>query len=413
MLENTSKQNITAQQSDQLPQPTIQTCENCHACVTGMYCSQCGQSVESTLKYFWTVLLHLLDDIFSFDSRASRTLTPLIFKPGFLTNEYIAGRRVHYVPPLRLYLFISIIFFLTLKFFAIHESESSLSVNPSAITQIDDHIKQLQQDKLTAKNEQIAIITKEITKFSNYKLDLADTKNLMMVGMTKELVELEFKKLQKKEKFKVKHQNKLDEITNKINKLKKGEEIDSIRNGFVLSNNEDGSLTFDFLSDENNKKLTEFSAALTKKAEKAFTQDSTPLIQEAIEKLPQLMFILLPLFAALLKVMFIFSKRLYLEHLTVALHSHSFIFLIILLMELLDFGQSGIKSSYPLIADGFELIATILFIWMPIYLFLMQKRVYKQGVFFTLVKFSFIGIIYTLMISLTGTIAFIWSLAST
>jgi len=111
--------------------------------------------------------------------------------------------------------------------------------------------------------------------------------------------------------------------------------------------------------------------------------------------------------------MFIFSKRLYLEHLTVALHSHSFIFLIILLMELLDFGQSGIKSSYPLIADGFELIATILFIWMPIYLFLMQKRVYKQGVFFTLVKFSFIGIIYTLMISLTGTIAFIWSLAST
>ena len=64
-------------------------CENCHAKVSGSYCSQCGQSIESTIKYFWSVLLHLLDDIFSFDSRASRTLKPLLLKPGFLTQEYI------------------------------------------------------------------------------------------------------------------------------------------------------------------------------------------------------------------------------------------------------------------------------------------------------------------------------------
>ncbi len=100
----------------------IKYCENCKAPLNGPFCSNCGQEVDSTLKYFWVVILHLLDDIFSFDSRASRTLVPLVARPAFLTNEYFAGRRVHFVPPLRLYLFISIVFFITLKFFVTSNS---------------------------------------------------------------------------------------------------------------------------------------------------------------------------------------------------------------------------------------------------------------------------------------------------
>ncbi|MFT5997136.1 MAG: hypothetical protein ACI9RV_002747, partial [Glaciecola sp.] len=53
-------------------------CSNCKAPLNGPYCAQCGQNSESTIKYFWLVILHLLDDIFSFDSRASRTLWPLV-----------------------------------------------------------------------------------------------------------------------------------------------------------------------------------------------------------------------------------------------------------------------------------------------------------------------------------------------
>ena len=121
-------------------------CENCHSQVIGSFCSQCGQSVESTLKYFWTVLLHLLDDIFSFDSRASRTLKPLLLTPGFLTNEYIQGRRVHYVPPLRLYLFVSIIFFISLKFFTIDGTDLLVHEQRMAapIKEVSQYIKQLE-----------------------------------------------------------------------------------------------------------------------------------------------------------------------------------------------------------------------------------------------------------------------------
>lgn len=389
-------------------------CENCHAQVNGMYCSQCGQSIESTLKYFWTVILHLLDDIFSFDSRASRTLFPLVFRPGFLTNEYIAGRRVHYVPPLRLYLFISIVFFLTLKFFATSDNSGLFNVNNSnnEQQQISQYLTELEQQKINAPPNELLILNENIEKFTQYQKTLTGNPSLLLKEMTKELVNIEFKKLKTNEHLSPKEQQELSKLTEKIAKLSKGEKIDLPEKVFTLGNSEDGSLTFDFLSKETNEKIDQFANLLAQKAEKAFQEDATPLIQQTIGKLPQLMFVLLPLFAALLKIMFIFSKRLYLEHLTVALHSHSFIFFSILLVELLDLAQSYSKDSYVIISDVSAFLVTILLIWIPIYLFIMQKRVYKQGNLLTLIKFSVIGVSYLLMIFITGTIAFIWGLAS-
>lgn len=409
-----SEKSITNQDNHSSLQDEVKTCENCHAKVQGMYCSQCGQSIESTLRYFWSVILHLLDDIFSFDSRASRTLFPLLFRPAFLTNEYIAGRRVHYVPPLRLYLFISIVFFLSLKFFAVDENIGAFNVgnSESSTIKITEHIAALQIQKEKASLEELANIESNIKKYAQYKNDLTNQKSLAIKGLTDKLVILEFEKIREAEKFTDSKQQKIDELKDNITKLKNGEKTDFSPDKVTFGNNEDGSLTLDFLSEDTNKKLDDFSKLLTKKAEKAFTEDPTPLIKEAIEKLPQLMFILLPLFAALLKIMFIFSKRLYLEHLTVALHSHSFIFFSILLVELIGFAKQY-SANYPLIIDIAELLEVVIVIWIPIYLYLMQKRVYKQGVLLTTVKYSVIGLSYMFMIGVTGTIAFIWGLAST
>jgi hypothetical protein len=97
----------------------------------------------------------------------------------------------------------------------------------------------------------------------------------------------------------------------------------------------------------------------------------------------------------------------------VALHSHSFIFFSILLIELFTYTQQYFIESASFIAETFEIATGLLFIWMPIYLFMMQKRVYKQGILLTTVKFILIGMSYFLMIGLTAAIAFIWGLAST
>ncbi len=390
-------------------------CENCHQPVSGMYCSQCGQSVESTLKYFWTVILHLLDDIFSFDSRASRTLFPLIFKPGFLTNEYIAGRRVHYVPPLRLYLFVSILFFLSLKFFTVADGAGGINIGDSKsnLQQINQHIELLTKQKSAATPETLINIDKQLVKFATLKTDLSNTKNLLLKGMTSELASIELLELTSTEALTKEQITVKETLQTNIDKLKAGESIDLPGKGFTIGNNEDGSLTFDFLSKENNTKLSEFAVLLTKKGEKAFKEDSRPLVREAIEKLPQLMFILLPLFAVLLKLMFVFSKRLYLEHLTVALHSHSFLFLVILIVQLLSYIHTNSEVNYPAIASTVESLFIVLIAWVPIYLFIMQKRVYKQGYFLTSLKFSLIGASYFFMLIFTGAIAFIWGLAST
>lgn len=122
------------------------------------------------------------------------------------------------------------------------------------------------------------------------------------------------------------------------------------------------------------------------------------------------MFILLPLFALLLKITFIFSKRLYMEHLTVALHSHSFIFLSILLVELLSVFESMITDQNSTMVNLIDIVSLVVICWLPIYLFIMQKRVYKQGYFLTTVKYVLISTCYMILIAVTAVTAFIWGL---
>jgi len=399
------------------------SCENCHQALNGPFCANCGQSTDSTLKYFWVVIMHLLDDIFSFDSRASRTLWPLIARPAFLTNEYFAGRRVHYVPPLRLYLFISIVFFITLKFFVTADDGSAININnkEEVTTQVKTHIKQLETERNSLKNstlespDELAEITRldeDVAKFNNYLADLnreyTSGQNKQLIKIARELVELEFDKAE--DVLSSKEQERFETLVDKRIKVLNG---DLISEELTIGNNEDGSLSFDFLSEEKNKKLNEFSKELTEKAEKAFNSDTGPLIDQVIGKLPQLMFILLPLFAVLLKVMFIFSKRLYMEHLTVALHSHSFIFITVLLSEVIELSGGSIVATHPALANFAGQVAGVLYLWIPIYLFIMQKRVYKQGYFFTLVKFGIIGTIYSMMIAVTGVVAVVWGIMGT
>ena len=387
-------------------------CENCHSQVIGSFCSQCGQSVESTLKYFWTVLLHLLDDIFSFDSRASRTLKPLLLTPGFLTNEYIQGRRVHYVPPLRLYLFVSIIFFISLKFFTIDGTDLLVHEQRMAapIKEVSQYIKQLEVAvddlPIEKQNEQL----KKIQQYKQYQQDLSALTASKTTEITKKIVEYELGALDLQKSLSEKDIQRLAKLKEQLSEIKSGKVKPDASDVFSISNNKDGTLTFDFLSDENNQRLSDKMKALEKKGQQAFNSDARPLIQQSISKLPQLMFILLPLFALILKLFYLFSKRLYLEHLTVALHSHSFIFLIILLVNILDNSQEYLSPTMPKVASWLGYAAIALLTWLPCYLFLMQKRVYKQGYIFSFIKFSIIGLIYFNLIALTAMAAFIWGL---
>ena len=417
MSDNNNHNNVALLINDDKTDGVI--CENCHAKVTGSFCSQCGQSIESTLRYFWSVILHLLDDIFSFDSRASRTIFPLMFKPGFLTNEYFAGRRVHYVPPLRLYLFISIIFFLALSYLAgdnIFTGKDNIESNQK----ITHYLQQLEEKKSTAliDNEKSVIenIEQEIVKYQTYQEALNNKSNMPAADVTDTIVLLEFKKIRNKGELSVDDTEKLANAIERLKLLNVTELPEKPKKKdkkITFSNNADGTFTFDFLSKDNNIKLNEFTEELERKAEKAFSSDPTPLYKESISKLPQLMFIVLPIFAALLKIMYMFSNRLYMEHLTVALHSHSFIFLTIFLVEVADWLYDKLDESSTLLRSIIEYSSYAALIWLPIYLIIMQKRVYNQGKFLTFIKYNVIAILYIILLSFTAFIAFIWGLTDT
>lgn len=78
------------------------------------FCGYCGQERLKDSESLSGVLRHFLGDYFTFDSKIWNSIRPLLFHPGVLTVEYIAGRRVRYISPLRLYIFVSILFFLLL-----------------------------------------------------------------------------------------------------------------------------------------------------------------------------------------------------------------------------------------------------------------------------------------------------------
>ncbi len=84
-------------------------CRNCGAIVSAHFCPECGQSVKDRNRSIWSFARDTLSNFFATDSRALRTLTLLIFRPGVLTQENLRGRWQSYVPPFRLYLFLSLL----------------------------------------------------------------------------------------------------------------------------------------------------------------------------------------------------------------------------------------------------------------------------------------------------------------
>ncbi len=87
------------------------TCANCNALLAGRYCSACGQRADTQAHSLGHFLGEAAELLTHADSRAWATLWPLLARPGFLTREYFSGRRARYLQPFRLYLIMSVLFF--------------------------------------------------------------------------------------------------------------------------------------------------------------------------------------------------------------------------------------------------------------------------------------------------------------
>ncbi len=124
--------------------------------------------------------------------------------------------------------------------------------------------------------------------------------------------------------------------------------------------------------------------------DRIIADDGKAFGKKLLENVPVALFVLLPLMALVLKILYPLSKRYYVEHLLFVVHNHSFIFLILILQIL--FTRLGALLRVPETPIDVTVFAVSLYV--PVYLYKSLRRVYEQGRFFTIVKFSMLGFAY-------------------
>lgn len=356
-------------------------CANCRTPLLGPYCYACGQPIKGLIRHFASIFHDLLDTIFNIDSRILHTFFPLYFRPGFLTNEYFAGRRVRYVTPFRLYFFLSVA-----AFFCI---QATLNVSD-----LGKQIKFDDSDGLSG--------AKTLS-------ELEQRKNAELAGLQTAIEkspELAHNSLQKaREAVEKSAQERLEYLKSVEHAKASGSPIPSdpadevnIEFGEGKWDAQKHPIQIGWLPDRGNAYLNMLAGRMLENLKRA-KHDPHILLVSVFNMLPQTLFVLMPLFALFLKVFYIFKRRLYMEHLIVALHSHSFILLSLLLVTLLALLREWTASAAPWLNTLLACVNIAMLTWLPLYLLIMQKRVYRQGWIMTVLKFSMIGFCYIFLIS--------------
>jgi hypothetical protein len=106
----------------------ISTCLNCGCPQVVKFCPMCGQQASTPIQPVQDLVMDAAGEFLKFDSKLLVTLKALLLRPGFLTNEYLAGRRVPYIAPLRLYLWISAFYFILFSIGPQKEIEKSFRI---------------------------------------------------------------------------------------------------------------------------------------------------------------------------------------------------------------------------------------------------------------------------------------------
>jgi hypothetical protein len=362
-------------------EPPAMACPNCGAPLHGPYCHACGQPEKGMIRPLANVMSDVADTVFNVDSRIFRSIPALYFRPGHLSREYFAGRRTRYVTPFRLFFFLCII-----SFFAV---QASLNIDQMKFDlDGDSGLSNATTEEQVREREKAAL--DEIAKArSEPGLPSAAIVGLDVATAT----------------IRTQAAKRSAWIAAKARAEAKGEkpppDPDETRVTLFGDTPWDphaNPIKVGWLPEFANKELNAAALRVKDNLEEA-RKDPRHLIRSLFSVLPQTLFVLMPLFAVLLKIVYVFYRRLYMEHLIVALHSHAFIFMSVLLVAILTLLLS-VTGGQSVWADPLlRLLRAAVWIWLPIYLFLMQKRVYRHGWPMGLLAWSVVGTCYIVILS--------------
>ena len=425
----------------QTPQPEApatpeRRCANCGVVLLGEHCYACGQPTKGLVRHFSSIIGDFMDSVFELDSRILRTLGPLLFKPGALSLEYFEGRRVRYVSPVRLFVFLSLFAFFAaqLRFdFAFNEPPVAVTAQPgeAAGTAADDEAQPTDEtpDELkldadgSVEGRQVASMraattVAEVERLRDEALAELSAARAKGTGIPGVDLGVEIGMDVASEAVRKEAQRRIAEIDKAV---AAGEPVpvsasaSADAKDTLSFNGEpwhpvDNPLVIDWLGPTGNAWVNAQVGRAEGNIER-IKKDPNLLQSAFLSMVPTTLFILLPLFAVLLKIMYVFKKRLYMEHLIVALHSHSFLCGSLLMVVILD-ALSGWTSAWAWLSRPLGWLEIALICWMPIYLLLMQKRVYRQGWIMTILKYCVLGTFYIVLVGFGASFALLASLVN-
>jgi hypothetical protein len=339
----------------ELPAGEMPECLNCGAHLRGQYCANCGQRGSSRLISLWELIRDAFGDLFELDSRLWRTLVPLMIRPGRLTHDYLQGRRARYMPPFRMYLVLSLLFFLV----AFFDPRETFGIFYEPQTEEEAAAESLQE--AAGQRREAAEIVDEVRR------DLAEEG--IIVGAPEAA-------------------DSPDE--------------DSKAGLNIHINGEDGA--------EANCNVDDFSIdgpewlkrrltpeRLVHICEEMAKDNGRQFVRNLYDNLPLALIVLLPIMAFVLKALYPLSRRYYVEHLLFFVHFHAFAFLILTLQILL--GRLNAILPTPE-AIGILVIVAASF-YVPVYLFVAMRRVYGQGRLITTFKYVVLTVSYLAGLTVT------------
>lgn len=296
-------------------------CENCGTELQGPFCHKCGQHDFDFKQGFGHALHDALENFFHFDTKLFRNIVTLLFRPGVLSAEFNAGHRVAQMPPLRLYVFVSILFFFISftgdrmpKDNLVQNDEPRRGVRVGAGPQLENIVAEAKKD--AAKEDAEAAAEKP-----------AETAPVVY-GKTKRA----------------------------------------------------------------NEPKSDLEKALEEKGEYAFRHQHE-LAEAFAHAIPKMLLFCLPFFALYTRVLFRKSGLAYLQHLVIAVHFHTFIFLWLLFRD----GWAGIADLLSHGLRGWVTFAAGL--WMTIYPFLMLRRLFGNPWKRTILKTVALAAAYSLTLA--------------
>jgi len=368
-------------------------CANCGTPLLGEHCYACGQPVKGLVRHFSSLVGDVLDSVFEWDSRTPRTVWPLLARPGYLTLEYLAGRRVRYVSPFRLFFFLAIVTFFVGKLVISFGSDNPVQLGGDSGIETARNIAEVEQarDKVlaelaTSRQELEAEKAAETGGGCGASAGLRAAENALRISERAIRAQAD----ERIAAFRQAEESGGPPPIPRLHRLNFGgsEPWDPVKNPIRI-----GWLP-QFANDWVNRQV-----ARTEKNISRLQEDPDLFKDSLLGAIPSTLFVLLPLFALMLKFAYLFKRRLYMEHLIVALHSHAFLCLALLLVFLTMALEHWLAPQGGALKIAFDLVEAVLWCWMPLYLLLMQKRVYGQGWTMTLLKYTVIGFCYSMLLS--------------